>query len=67
MNELVIEILSRKLKKEDVNAKVIGISNSEYKILITRMEKNGLIRNVLYASNAPCYFEVTEKGQNEIN
>ncbi|MGS6444369.1 hypothetical protein [Enterococcus hirae] len=67
MDEKVIETLSKKLKKENVNADVIGLSDIEYKTLITEMEKDGLISNVMYASNVPFYFEVTEKGKSKIN
>lgn len=67
MSDKVIEILSKKLKKEEVNAKAIGLTDDDYKTLINEMKKNGLISNVVYASNNPYYFEITQKGINKVN
>ncbi|HGF8211260.1 TPA: hypothetical protein QFD67_002019 [Enterococcus faecium] len=67
MNDKMIEILSRKLKEEEVHAEAIGLTDDDYKTIINEMEEIGLINNVKYASNAPIYFEVTEKGKNKIN
>ncbi|EOB3341383.1 MULTISPECIES: hypothetical protein [Enterococcus] len=39
MNDKVIEILSKSLKKEEVNAKVIGLTDDDYKTIIIEMEK----------------------------
>ncbi|EME5971854.1 hypothetical protein [Enterococcus hirae] len=67
MNDKVIEILSKSLKKEEVNAKVIGLTDDDYKTIIIEMEKKGLINSVIYSSNVPFYFEITEKGKSKIS
>ncbi|THE14072.1 hypothetical protein E1H99_05280 [Enterococcus hirae] len=67
MDDTTMEILLKKKNKEVVNAEILGLNDEEYIELIKTMELAGLIQNVTYASNIPIYFDLTEKGKNQVN